>query len=62
VFAWRYLDAGGADVGRSDPFDDQDAAESWLGDSWRRLLERGVESVELMDDSAIVYRMGLEPA
>ncbi len=56
---WRYLDAAGHDVGSSEEFGDQAAAEAWLGDSWRELLDRGVETVELTDDEDVVYRMSL---
>jgi hypothetical protein len=56
---WRYLDAVGDDVGSSDEFDDQSSAETWLGDEWRELLDRGVEAVELTDGDDVIYRMSL---
>jgi hypothetical protein len=61
VFAWTYLDQDGQEVGRSPGFADPDAAEDWIGSSWRDLLENGVEEVVLFDHgrSRKVYRMGL---
>jgi hypothetical protein len=56
---WRYLDAAGTEVGSSEEFADQDAAESWLGDAWRRLRDEGVEAVELTDSGEVLYGMGL---
>lgn len=63
MFAWRYLDERGRDAGSSEPFEDQEAAESWLGRDWQILRERGVEEVVLfdMDQTAALYRMGLGP-
>jgi hypothetical protein len=64
VFEWRYLDADGQDVGGSDPFEDRDRAESWMGEAWSGLLGRGVEEVVLVDRDRdrTVYRMGLREA
>jgi hypothetical protein len=64
VFAWRYLGPDGAEVGESEPFEDRDRAEAWLGETWQDLLERGVEEVALEDRSRgrTIYRMGLREA
>jgi len=45
----------------STPFEDSEAAEAWMGDSWRDLLENGVEEVVLIDHARkrTLYRMGL---
>ena len=61
MFAWRYLDETGAELGTSHPFPDQASAEAWMGDAWSGLRERGVEEVELMDEERgrRIYRMGL---
>jgi hypothetical protein len=61
MFDWAYLDANGAELGRSERFDDPDAAEEWLSVSWRDLAEMGVEEVALFDRARDrhVYRMGL---
>jgi hypothetical protein len=56
---WRYLDAEGAEAGSSGEFADQEEAEAWLGDAWRRLREEGVDSVELTTGGEVLYRMGL---
>jgi hypothetical protein len=60
--SWRYLDGAGLDVGRSPTFPDRDAAEAWLRGAWEGLLDSGVAEVELEEDGAVTYRMGLEPA
>ena len=62
MFLWRYLDASGAETGTSDPFEDREAAEAWLGESWADLLEGGVEQVALTDGERTLYRMGLREA
>jgi len=61
VVEWRYLDAEGRDVGASEPFDDRERAEAWMGEAWSDLLERGVEEVVLVDRDRgrTLYRMGL---
>ena len=51
MIRWRYLDATGAQAGASDEFHDSDEAESWLTASWAELRERGIQSVELIDDN-----------
>jgi hypothetical protein len=62
VYDWTYLDETGAEVGRSDRFEDPEAAEEWIGVAWKDLAERGIEQVELIDRvrDRRVYRMGLE--
>lgn len=61
MFAWTYLDQAGEEVGRSPRFPDAEAAEDWIGTSWRDLLENGIEAVVLFDQDRgrKVYRMGL---
>ncbi len=61
MFGWMYMDGDGNDVGASDRFEDPDAAESWMGQSWEGLLEVGVEEVVLVDHDRgkRLYRMGL---
>ena len=63
---WRLEDPAGATL---DPAalgvelpetDNQGDAESWLGENWRDLLERGVATVTLFDGDTEVYGpMGL---
>ena len=61
MFGWTYLDQAGQELGRSPTFGDAEAAEDWIGSSWRDLLENGVEAVVLVDHARgrHVYRMGL---
>ena len=61
MFAWRYLDGSGEEVGASADFDDAEAAEAWLSEAWQDLRDRGVEEVELIDRGRgeRLYRMGL---
>ncbi len=63
---WRLEDPSGAEldpaaVGVEVPrADNQGDAESWLGENWRDLLERGVATVTLFDGGQEVYGpMGL---
>ncbi|HWC15014.1 MAG TPA: hypothetical protein VG929_10535 [Actinomycetota bacterium] len=59
VFRWILHDESGTDLRASEDFSSQDEAEAWMGSDWASLLEEGAESVTLMDDGAVVYRMGL---
>ena len=61
MLEWRYLDGEGRDLGASEPFDDREEAEAWMGEAWSDLLERGVEEVVLVDRDRgrTLYRMGL---
>src|SRR6185436_14119578 len=43
MFGWTYLDGTGEEVGRSPSFGDPEAAEDWIGVSWRDLADNGVE-------------------
>ena len=63
---WRLEDPSGATIdagmlGVEVPAsDNQGDAESWLGENWRDLLERGVATVTLFEDETEVYGpMGL---
>ena len=63
---WRLEDPSGAEldpaaIGVEVPrTDNQGDAESWLGENWRDLLERGVATVTLFDGGQEVYGpMGL---
>ena len=60
-FVWDYLEARGASAGRSEVFDEREAAEDWMGRAWGELLARGVEEVALvdLDRDRRLYRMGL---
>lgn len=61
---WRYENANGGEVTEgvvpSEAFPSQADAESWLGESWRDLLETGVEKVTLLEGDRVEYaRMSL---
>jgi hypothetical protein len=63
---WRLEDPAGAavdpaSVGVEVPLsENQGDAESWLGENWRELLDRGVATVTLFHGDAEVYGpMGL---
>ena len=67
-WTWQLEDPSGAPV---DPAslgvevpecDNQGDAESWLGETWRSLLESGVAQVELVEDDRVEYSMPLTPA
>jgi hypothetical protein len=61
MFAWRYLDHEGQELGSSHPFDDREAAEAWIGLTWSDLHDNGIEEVVLedLDRGDALYRMGL---
>lgn len=58
-WTWRYEDAQGAEVTGAelpdDGFPSQGDAESWIGEAWRDLLDRGVDAVTLLEDGRVVY-------
>ncbi|MDK3255899.1 hypothetical protein [Blastococcus capsensis] len=63
---WRLEDSSGAAVEPSSigvevpEADNQGDAESWLGENWRELLDRGVAQVSLFEDERKAYGpMGL---
>jgi hypothetical protein len=59
VWRWRLEDSGGAEVSppgvTSPEFTSQSDAESWVGESWRDLLEGGVDAVTLLEGDREVY-------
>ena len=66
---WAYVSAQGAavtpaggDAARSQDFPTQSDAETWIGETWRELLEGGVAAVTLHEHERVVYGpMGLSP-
>lgn len=65
-WTWRYEDSSGQPVGGDSPtpprFPSQAEAESWVGESWRELLEAGVDAVSLLHEHEVVYGpMSLHP-
>lgn len=66
TWRWRYEDANGVELSDRplprEVFASQSDAESWLGESWRDLLESGVEQVTLLEDDRVEYSgMSLRP-
>jgi hypothetical protein len=58
-WTWRYENAAG-DVVEPDgipaeAFPTQADAETWIGETWRELLEAGVEAVTLFEDGREIY-------
>ena len=58
-WTWQYLDAEGTPMTGADltsrGFPTQGDAENWIGESWRDLLDAGVESVTLLEGDTVVY-------
>ncbi|BCJ29531.1 hypothetical protein AB0I55_03255 [Actinocatenispora sera] len=62
AWMWRYLDQAGEPVeGPTEVFGSQSDAESWLGQCWRELSEKGVTTVRLVEDDRQEYEMSLRP-
>lgn len=66
VWSWRYEDADGNEVkpggSATETFTSQADAETWLGETWRHLLDTGVDRVTLLHGDDVVYGpMSLHP-
>ncbi|MGK4583686.1 hypothetical protein [Kitasatospora sp. HPMI-4] len=62
VFTWRYEKADGTLVeppGGQEEFASQGDAESWIGESWKQLLDDGADRAVLLDDGHEIYTMSL---
>jgi hypothetical protein len=68
TWSWRYENDGGEPVegppeARGASFPTQGDAETWLGETWRDLLDGGVAQVSLLEGAREVYGpMSLSPA
>jgi len=69
AWSWRYERASGEaidalpEAAESVRFPTQGEAESWLGETWRELLDSGVDQVSLLEEDRIVYGpMSLHPS
>jgi hypothetical protein len=67
AWRWRCEAADGSEVeappGQAETFPSQADAETWIGETWRELLDSGVHQVVLLDGDREVYGpMGLNPA
>jgi hypothetical protein len=65
TWSWRYQDAQGHPVPEppaAETFGTKGDAESWLGETWRDLLDSGVQQVVLVEGDRVEYAMPLTPA
>ena len=65
VWTWRYEKTDGTLVtpaSGQEEFPGQGDAESWIGESWKQLVEDGVDTAVLLDDDRVVYSMSLHEA
>jgi hypothetical protein len=63
AWTWRYENGEGKPAeGPTETFTSQADAESWLGQTWRRLAGLGVVTAILVEDDRVEYRMSLLPA
>jgi hypothetical protein len=56
-WSWRYEDASGTALSapRAETFPSKADAESWLGETWRELLDAGVQQVTLVENGRVEY-------
>ncbi|MEU9126724.1 hypothetical protein AB0D08_01190 [Kitasatospora sp. NPDC048540] len=62
VWTWRFEKEDGSQVaasGAEEEFSSQGDAESWIGESWKDLLEGGADRAVLRDDDRVIYSMSL---
>lgn len=68
TWLWRYEGPAGEPVELTDgpeqeSFPSQADAESWVGETWRELREKGVSAVTLFEEDRKAYGpMSLDPA
>ncbi|MEE1928667.1 hypothetical protein V1J52_10745 [Streptomyces sp. TRM 70351] len=58
AWTWQFESADGSGVDSPVPveeFSTQGDAESWIGENWKELLDRGVDQARLLEDGAEVY-------
>ncbi len=62
TWTWQLENSVGESVGTSETFDSRSDAESWVGESFGDLIERGIDQVRLFDGDTEVYGpMSLHP-
>ncbi len=56
-WTWRYEDAAGTPLAGTpaETFPSKADAESWLGETWRDLLEAGIHQVTLIENGRVEY-------
>ena len=65
TWSWRMESGDGSTIEgvTGERFPSQADAESWIGESWRQLLDGGVDQVTLVEGDRVVYGpMSLHPA
>lgn len=66
TWTWRYEKADGTQTTASaglQSFPTQSDAETWIGETWKELLDGGVDQVSLLEEERVVYGpMSLHPA
>ncbi|MBK9740637.1 MAG: hypothetical protein IPO93_14310 [Actinobacteria bacterium] len=66
AWTWRYESSDGTETAAAPAaqgFPTQSDAETWIGETWRELLDGGVDQVTLLEDERVVYGpMSLHPA
>ncbi len=63
TWTWAFETSTGEEIGRSDVFESRGDAESWVGEEFGDLVERGIDQVRLFDGETEVYGpMSLHPA
>lgn len=69
AWIWRYETSDGTvvealpSVAQTGGFPAQAEAETWIGETWRELLDGGIDQVTLFEDAREVYGpMSLHPA
>jgi hypothetical protein len=60
AWTWRYQNTAGETVSPDDApiaelFPTQGDAETWIGETWRQLVDSGVDAVVLLEDGTEVY-------
>lgn len=57
---WTFESASGEPSGQSETFDSRGDAETWIGEAFPDLVERGIVRVRLIEGVQEVYEMSLE--
>lgn len=65
AWTWTYEKSDGTpvspDAATNEQFAQQADAESWIGETFRALLDQGVDQVTLLEDGSAKYTMSLHP-
>jgi hypothetical protein len=54
-WSWRYEPDTSQHGSSSQEFPTQSDAETWIGETWRELLDGGVDAVLLLEEDRVVY-------